>query len=257
MKNKIILVLLTILIAGCTSVGITGRKQLMLVSKSEETQLGLQSFNEVVKSSKISTDTANTNLVKKVGQKIAAVSGVDFDWQFILIDDKQVNAFCLPGGKVAVYTGILPYTQTEEGLAVVMAHEIAHALARHGAERMSQQMLMNTGLSATSIALGQNQNKDLIMGALGIGGNLGVMLPYSRKHEFEADRIGLVLMAKAGYNPQAAVSFWTRMSQTSASKGSALEKFLSTHPSDKDRIAAINQRLPEAMQYYNASLYKQ
>ncbi|MDR1124179.1 MAG: M48 family metallopeptidase [Elusimicrobiota bacterium] len=238
---------LIFLSAGCSSVGITGRSRLMLVSQGEETALGLHAYQEILKTSKISTDAKNTQLVNKVGARIAAASGVNYDWRFTLIEDKQINAFCLPGGKVAVYTGILPYTQTEEGLAVVMAHEVAHALARHGAERMSQEMLLGTGLNITGAALDQNANKNLIMSALGAGGQIGVLLPYSRKHELEADRIGLILMAKAGYNPQYAVEFWQRMAKTG---NGAAAGFLSTHPSDSNRISEIQKYLPEAMQYY-------
>lgn len=249
MKNKYLLVLCIILFAtACASVGITGRRQLMLVDPGQESALGLQAWQEVMSQSKISTDAENTRLVNEVGARIAAISGADYDWKFALIEDKSINAFCLPGGKVAIYTGILPYTQTADGLAVVISHEVAHALARHAAERMSQEMLMNTGLSITAGALGQNANKDLIMGLLGTGGQIGILLPYSRKHEFEADRIGLVLMAKAGYNPAAAVEFWQRMSQ---SGGGASLTFLSTHPSDAQRIAEMQKNLPEAMKYYN------
>lgn len=250
-KIYFILMCALLIIAGCASVGMTGRRQLMLVSEGEEAALGLQAYQDVLSKSKVSADAKNTQLVNKVGAAIAAASGANYDWKFVLIDDKQVNAFCLPGGKVAVYTGILPYTQTEEGLAVVIAHEVAHALARHGAERMSQQMMMDTGLSLTGAALGQNANKDLIMSALGLGSQVGVMLPYSRKHEYEADYIGLLLMAEAGYNPQAAVDFWQRMS--SAGGGAAQPEFLSTHPADASRIAEIKKHLPEAMQYYNGA----
>jgi predicted Zn-dependent protease len=250
MKFKYLYVFVFIFfVSGCTSVGMTGRKQLMLVDSAQETQLGLQAFSEVLKDAKMSADVKNTQLVQKVGRRIAAVSGVDFDWQFVLIEDKAANAFCLPGGKVAVYTGILPYTQTEEGLAVVMAHEIAHAIARHSAERMSQEILMQGGMSIASASLDQNDNKDLILNALGLGANVGVLLPYGRKHESEADHIGLILMAKAGYNPQAAVDFWGRMAAASQSSGS-LQNFLSTHPSDEKRVADIKKLLPQAMTYY-------
>jgi len=245
-KNKLNVLLFVILLAGCTSVAVTGRKQFMLIDKGQEASLGLQAYNEVLKTAKISNDAEKTQLVNKVGQRIAAVTGENFDWKFVLIDSNQVNAFCLPGGKVAVYTGILPYTQTEEGLAVVIAHEIAHALARHGAERMSQNQLLSTGLNITSLSLGQNANKDLIMAALGAGSSIGVTLPYSRKHEYEADKIGMIIMAMAGYNPQATPSFWQRMAQ----RGTSAPEFLSTHPSDSKRIQQIQANMAEALRYY-------
>ena len=168
------LLLAACLLWGCASVGLTGRKQLMLISEEQESTLGLQSYDEVLKTAKISKDAANTALVNKVGRRIAAASGQNYDWQFVLIEDKQVNAFCMPGGKVAVYTGILPYTKDENGLAVVMAHEVAHALARHGAERMSQTLILQGGLAAASLALEENKNKALILGAFGAAGAPGV-----------------------------------------------------------------------------------
>lgn len=253
MKYKYFSLLLALcLFCACASVGLTGRKQLMLISEEQESALGLQSYDEVLKTAKISKDAANTALINKVGRRIAAASGQNYDWQFTLIEDKQVNAFCMPGGKVAVYTGILPYTKDENGLAVVMAHEVAHALARHGAERMSQTLILQGGLTAAALALEENKNKALILGAFGAAGTVGVMLPYSRKHEYEADRMGLILMAKAGYDPRGAVGFWQRMSTANGKvkEGSPISGFLSTHPSDDNRIKAIQEHLPEALSYY-------
>lgn len=253
MNNKYLSLLLCVcLFAGCASVGLTGRKQLMLVSEQEEVSLGLQSYGEVLKTSKISSDAKNTALVNKVGKRLAAASGQNYDWQFVLIEEKQVNAFCLPGGKVAVYTGILPYTKDESGLAVVLSHEIAHAIARHGAERMSQEMVLNGGLNIASIALDGNGNKDILLNAFGVASNVGVMLPYSRKHEYEADQMGLIIMAKAGYDPRKAIEFWQRMSTAGGTvkQNTPISAFLSTHPSDEKRILAIQKHLPEALKYY-------
>ncbi len=245
LREKLLIIFISVLI-GCATVGETGRRQLMMVSESEEIQLGAQSFAEVKAQSKIIKGTAAALQVERVGKRIAAVSGKSYAWEFILIDDKQVNAFCLPGGKVAVYTGLLPVTQDDTGLAVVMGHEIAHALARHGAERMSQDSLLSIGGSI----LGAAVNNANILNAYGIATTAGFALPYSRKHETEADDIGLNLMAKAGYNPSKAVDFWQRMSAAGSSSTPAI---LSTHPSDTQRISNIQKNLPQAMNYYYAA----
>ncbi|ACC97950.1 Putative peptidase [Elusimicrobium minutum Pei191] len=244
-KTLYILITLTFL-AACATVAGTGRKQFITMSYEEEQALGLQSFNEVLSSSQVITGTAEANLVNKVGRDLATHAGVDYNWKFVLIKDNQINAFCLPGGKVAVYSGILPIAKDADGLAVVMGHEIAHALARHGAERMSQSSLLNMG----GQILGATTTNANVLSAYGLASNLGVMLPYSRKHESEADYLGLMLMAKAGYDPRKAVDFWQRMS---AAGSSGTPQFLSTHPSDAKRIADIQKHLSEAMQYYTLS----
>ncbi|HEY8370086.1 MAG TPA: M48 family metallopeptidase [Thermodesulfobacteriota bacterium] len=236
------------LAAGCATVPETGRSQLILLSESQEIALGLQAYQEILKGQKVSTDPAANAQVKRVGERIARASGKDYDWQFTVIDDpKQVNAFCLPGGKVAVYTGILPITKDDAGLAVVMGHEIAHATARHGAERMSQGQLAQIIALGGGVALGGGdpERTKAIVGALGAGASIGVILPFSRKQESEADRIGLRYMARAGYDPEAAIGFWERMAEASRS-GSKPPEFLSTHPSDERRIAQIKAWLPEA-----------
>ena len=175
---------------------------------------------------------------------------MQFEWEFILIEDEKTpNAWCMPGGKVAFYTGILPYTKDDTGVAVVMGHEVAHALAQHGNERMSQGLLVNLGGATLAKALETKpeMTRNLWLGAFGLGTQVGVLLPYSRKHESEADRIGLILMAKAGYDPNQAVAFWERMSQ---SGGQAPPEFLSTHPANATRIADLKKHLPEAMTHY-------
>ncbi len=240
-----------ILLAGCTTVPITGRSQLILSSESEEIAAGATSYGQYLAESKISTDKTNTALVKKVGQKIAAVSGCNYDWEFNLLENSEANAWCLSGGKVAVYTGILPYTQTEAGLATVMSHEIAHAIARHGAERAAQSNLLQYGLAIGNATLADNPNKELIMLGVNVAGNVGVILPYSRKHESEADYMGLILMAKAGYDPNEAIKFWQRMSAASSGSQGGLSDFLSTHPSDEKRIKDLKSHLQEALSYYN------
>jgi predicted Zn-dependent protease len=197
--------------------------------------------------SKISSDPEANAMLQRVGKRIAAVSErPDYKWQFVLIDEaKTVNAFCLPGGRVAFYTGILPITKDENGMAVVMAHEVAHALARHGAERMSEQMLVS-GVAQIAMQSGKVSEQTLQLANMAYG--VGVGLPHGRKQESEADHMGLILMAKAGYDPRTAVGFWERMK--GAAGGQKPPEFLSTHPSDDTRIKQIQEKLPEALQYY-------
>ena len=192
---------------ACSSVPITGRSRLLLSSESEEVAAGAASYKTFLSEAKISKDAANGALVKKVGEKIAKTSGLSYDWEFTLVENDEANAFCLPGGKVAVYTGILKYTKTEAGLATVMSHEIAHAVARHGAERASQAQILQLGLSVGDTALSDNPNKDLILQGINVAGNVVVILPYSRKHESEANYMELILVSKAGYNPNEAIAF--------------------------------------------------
>ena len=251
--KKICLLLLVFVLSSCATVSMTGRQQLLLSSEAEEAASGAASYQQYLSESKVSTDKKNTELVKKVGKKIAAVSGCDYEWEFNLLENEEANAWCLPGGKVAVYTGILPYTQTEAGLATVMAHEIAHAIARHGAERAAQAQLMQYGLAAGNVALQNNENRDLILMGVNVAGNVGIILPYSRKHESEADYMGLLLMAKAGYDPNEAIKFWQRMAAATGGSQGGLSDFLSTHPSDEKRIKDLQEHLPEALQYYKKS----
>lgn len=248
--------LLPLSLAACATVGMTGRKQLLLLPEGEEQKLGLASYEEVLKKEKISTDPAQNELVQRVGQRIAAATGrSDLAWEFKVIDNSQtINAFCLPGGKVAVYTGILPVTQNEAGLAAVMGHEVAHAIARHGGERVSQQMVAKLGLSAVSAGMSSRDPKtvETVTGLLGAGTQVGVLLPFSRKQESEADHMGLVYMAKAGYDPREAVAFWERMSSASGGGGKPPE-ILSTHPADQTRIANLREKMPEALKHYKGA----
>lgn len=254
--------IILLIVLGCATVPLTERKTLRLVSDSELATLSIQQYSEVLKKSKLSNDPGKVHLVKRVGERIARASeafmkdsGMEADiknykWEFNLIEDDQVaNAWCMPGGKVAVYTGILPITHDESGLAVVLGHEIAHAIANHGNERMSEALLVQLGGASLSLALSKEPalTNQLFMAAYGLGANVGILLPYSRVHESEADRIGLVLMAKAGYDPRVAVPFWQRMNE----KGEARPpEFLSTHPAPETRIKQIQALIPEAMKYY-------
>jgi predicted Zn-dependent protease len=253
---------LALLAASCSQVEITGRKQLNLVPDSLMNSMSFQSYSEFLSQNKLSPSARQTRMVRGVGSRIqkaveqyCAEKGLHdrlkgYKWEFNLIEDPNVNAWCMPGGKVVVYTGLMPVAQNEEGLAVVMGHEIAHAFARHGAERMTQGLIVEMGGIALSKALANKpeQTKNLFMRSYGIGTQYGVLLPYSRKHESEADHLGLIFMAMAGYNPEEAVSFWQRMSD--AKTGPAPPELLSTHPADATRIKNIKELLPEAMKYY-------
>jgi predicted Zn-dependent protease len=230
----------------------TGRHQLILISNEQELSLGEEAYKKTLKSSKLSADAASTATVRRVGERIAkAANRPDYKWEFNLVEDKTPNAFCLPGGKVVVYTGILPFTKDETGLAVVMGHEVAHALARHGAERMSTGELAGiAGQTAAIIFGGGNpETEKQVEQAFGIGSSVGLLLPFSRHQESEADEIGLLLMAKAGYDPRQAIDFWKRMEQ---GQNGAPPEFLSTHPSDKTRINRIEGWMPEALKAYQA-----
>lgn len=242
-----------LLAAACQTVPLTGRSQLQLVSEQEELAMGLNSFQEVLHKEKLSQDARQNERVSRVGARIAAATGrTDYQWEFRLIeDDQQVNAFCLPGGKVAVYTGILPIARDDAGLAVIIGHEVAHAIARHGAERVSQQMVAEGATAAAVTLLGGSDpdRANLYAGLLGAGASVGVLLPYSRLQESEADRLGMIYMAKAGYDPHAARDLWLRMAESGAGKSKPPE-ILSTHPSDATRIRQIEARIPEALQYY-------
>ena len=250
-------------LAACESAPITGRSQLMLVSESEERQMGLQAYQQVLSKEPLSYDAETNALVEKVGRRIAAAAerppgelwrAPRFRWEFKTVDNKEPNAFCLPGGKVVVYTGILPITKTEAGLAVVVSHEVAHALAHHGAERMSDQIAAQAGATAAAVALAATASGrsraylPSMMAALGAGATVGFILPMSRAQESEADHIGLVLMALAGYDPREAIVVWERM--RAASTGRRQPEWLSTHPADTTRLNDIRRWLPEAMKYY-------
>jgi len=252
-----------IFVAGCTSNPYTHRSQFIMVPQSYENQMGEQAYDQLFKDPKvvISKDPKEIEPVERVAKRIIeaakhskyAQRAKQFDWEVTVIkDDKTKNAFALPGGKIAVYTGIFPMAKNEAGLAAILGHEVTHALARHGAERMSQGMVTQFGLTAASVALQTQgvspQVNQLAMQALGLGAQVGVLLPFSRKHESEADYVGLLMAAQAGYDPREAVRIWQRMMQ--ASKGQPPE-FLSTHPAHQTRIADLEKWMPQAMAIYN------
>ncbi|MFC1603992.1 M48 family metallopeptidase [Planctomycetota bacterium] len=261
-STLIVLCGLLSLLSGCTEIEITGRKQFNIVPDSTMNSMSFQSYGEFLSNHKLSTNAEQTQMVKRIGGRIQnAVEQyctnnnikdrlAGYKWEFNLVEDPNVNAWCMPGGKVVVYTGILPVAQGETGLAVVMGHEIAHAFAKHGAERMSQGLLVELGGMALSTALKDRpeQTKNLFMQSYGIGTQVGVLLPYSRTHESEADHLGLVFMAMAGYNPEEAIGFWQRMAAQKT--GAQPPEFLSTHPADNTRIQNLKNLLPDAMQYY-------
>jgi len=250
-KKIILSVILALLFIGCTKAPITGRSQLIMVDQAQEIQLGLQSEKEILSKQRVSKDPQKNAMVRRVGRRIANVTGQkNYKWEFFVIDNnKEANAFCLPGGKVFVYTGLFKYIANDAELAAVMGHEIGHALARHGAERMSRGILAQTGgevLQTVMVGRGNPQNTAMVMEAFGIGTQLGVTLPHSRTQEYEADHIGLVLMAKAGYNPNAALSFWNKFARS----GQTPPEYLSTHPAPANRIATIRKLIPKVMPLY-------
>jgi len=256
-----------LLFKGCQE-GPFGRKQLTLMSPEQEYTLGAQAFQEVLRKSHVVSGGPIPRAVRHVGEQLAEAAedpelrklfrvrgDARFGWDFKVVESDQVNAFCLPGGKVVVYTGILPVCQTEGGLAAVMGHEIGHALARHGAERMAQQQLVQIGEVAVAVSLSDMdfRKRAQILAVLGAGAQVGILLPYSRDHESEADHIGLLLMARAGYDPIEAVEFWQRMEKQGGRGG---PEFMSTHPSHPRRIQQLRGWLPEARQIYARSTHQ-
>lgn len=254
---------LALVLAGCGTtnvVPLTGRKQSLLVSDQQVLSLSTQQYSEYMSTAKTSTDPAKTAMVKRVGERISnavvnylrstgqASDVVNYKWEINLVQDNSANAFCMPGGKIVVYDGILPLTQTEDALAIVMGHEVAHAVAKHSAEKLSKQMKAQYGAQALSILLSKQSSalQQIGQAAFGFGAN-SVLRGYSRSNESEADYMGLIFAAMAGYNPEAAVTFWQRMAQSSTSSTPA---FFSDHPSDATRIANIQKWLPEALKYY-------
>ncbi|HTH57034.1 MAG TPA: M48 family metallopeptidase [Cyclobacteriaceae bacterium] len=260
---KPISILLVIFVfSSCATVPVTGRKQLDLVSSSEINTMSATQYQDVLKKGPLSNNIQQTDMIRSVGKRIqgavekymASKGWSDqlqgFNWEFNLIqDDKTVNAWCMPGGKVAFYTAILPICKDENGVAVVMGHEVAHAIANHGRERMSQGLIEQLGLGTLSAAMGQNPTatQNIFLQAVGAGSNLG-MLKFSRQHESEADHIGLIFMSMAGYEPNLAIDFWKRMVTMNA--GQKPPEYLSDHPSDENRIKDLEGWLPEAMGYY-------
>jgi predicted Zn-dependent protease len=260
--GPISILLVILLVHSCATVPVTGRRQLDLVSSSEINTMSATQYQDVIKKGPLSNNIQQTEMIRSVGKRIqgavekymASKGWSDqlqgFNWEFNLIqDDKTVNAWCMPGGKVAFYTAILPICKDENGVAVVMGHEVAHAIANHGRERMSQGLIEQMGLGTLSAAIGQNPTatQQIFMQAVGMGTNVG-MLKFSRQHESEADHIGLIFMAMAGYDPNLAPAFWKRM--VDMNKGEKPPEFLSTHPSDETRIKDLESWIPEAMGYY-------
>lgn len=236
-------------LAACATVPHTGRSQFILVSAAQEARLGADAAKEVTSKEKMSTDKELIGRVQRIGARIAAASEVEQAWEFQVVDnDKTVNAFALPGGKVFVYTGLMRLAGSDDELAAVIGHEVAHVTLRHGAERMSQAMALGLGQQlAATLYGGTSAGAQAAMVAFGIGANVGVLLPYSRIHEYEADRVGLIYMAKAGYEPGAALDFWAKMvAKSEESGGKRPPEFLSTHPVTEKRMEAIRELLPEA-----------
>src|SRR3990170_1961591 len=243
-----------LILSACATAPYTQRSQLILISASEENRLGVQAFQQVLAKEKVTRDPVLQGVVDRIGWRVAtAANRPDFQWQFVVIDnEKTANAFALPGGKVAVYTGIFPVAKTEGGLAAVMAHEVAHVLARHGGGRLSQGLLAQMGAVAGQGGMAGSDPGVVqgVMTAYGLGANVGVLLPYGRLQESEADRIGLVLMAQAGYDPREAVQLWQRMGEQDRQ---APPEFLSTHPSPPTRIQDLQGLMPNALTYYRPS----
>lgn len=248
---------------GCSTVPLTGRRQLSLVPSSQLLSLAADNYSSVLNESKVVRNTSEAAMIQNVGNNIKkAVEQYmaqnnltqlldGFKWEFTLIDDPTVNAWCMPGGKVAFYTGIMPICKNEAGVAVVMGHEVAHAIANHGGERMSQGLVQQLGGVALSVALQEQpqMTQQLAMAAFGVGSSVGYILPHSRLHESEADEMGLIFMAMAGYDPREAPNFWRRMQAQSG--GGGTPEFLSTHPAPETRIQDLEKLMPKAMKYYN------
>ena len=263
MKKLIPLTFFVLLfLVSCSVVPMTGRKQFVAIPASQMIALSAESYSQVLAEGKLSANTSYVNMLTRVGQRLtaavesymkqnkmeAAIEG--YDWQYNVLVSEELNAWCMPGGQIAFYEGIMPVCEDETGVAVVIGHEIAHAVAQHGNERMSQQLAIQMGGIALSEALKtqKQQTIDLAMVAFGVGAQVGVVLPYSRTHETEADELGLYFMAMAGYNPQAAPDFWKRMEAKSSARP---PEFLSTHPEPSNRIANLEAHMPKAMEYYN------
>ncbi|MCB1145593.1 MAG: M48 family metallopeptidase [Leptospiraceae bacterium] len=230
----------------------TGQKAMILLPESEEIAMGDAAFTEILGQEKMSTRSNWVSMIKRCGNRVSSVSHrPDYQWRFELINSPTVNAFCVPGGKVAYYEGIMPYCQDEAGVAIIMGHEVAHATSRHGAQRISQSMALELGMGIVGGALfSDSKHHDTIMAGLGLGAAVGVMLPYSREHEYEADALGLEYMARAGYDPEAGIEFWERFSELDKGAGT---DFLSTHPLSGKRVDKMKDALPTMRKLYNAA----
>jgi len=255
-RRAFIPLLLVVALIACYQAPVTGRNQFILLSESQEVEMGITAYNQILNEEKVSNDPQYNAAVKRVGRRIARVShDPDYKWEFTVLEgDDTINAFALPGGKVGVYTGILKVAETDAGLATVMAHEIGHATARHGGERVSAGILAQLGAIGISAALGKDnpQTRNAILQAYGLGVTVGGILPFSRSQEAEADHIGLIYMAKAGYDPREAVKFWQRMDKAAEGKATPPD-FLSTHPGHNTRISNLQKWMPEALEVYRNS----
>ena len=237
------------MLIACVTVEETQRRRLAPLPDSYMNQVGLAAYADLKNKESVDRSTKDNNAMLAVAKRIASATNKKFDWEFTLFASNEVNAFCLPGGKVGVYTGILPVAKTNAGLAAVLGHEIGHAIARHSGERMSQQLLIEGAMLSVNALMGDSGRKPLVMAALGLGTKFGVVLPFSRAQESEADSMGIVYMARAGYDPNEAIALWQRMAQL----GGSPPEFLSTHPDPARRAAALSAELPKAMAEYSSS----
>ena len=256
MRKKFLFIILTILItSACATTPVSNRSALILIPQSQEISLGKQSYEQILKKEKESEDANLTQIVSRVGQRIVAVSDMPkLDWEFKLIESDTKNAFALPGGKVAIYTGLLSVAKNEAGLATIMSHEIAHVIARHGAQRMTQQMLLQGAMLGAGLSMKNNTQRNIILSALGVGVLYGFTLPFSRSHESEADQIGLLYMARAGYDPNEALQFWQRFSKVK--DGKAPPEWASTHPADTTRMQGLRKYFSRAKYDYQNVIVK-
>lgn len=264
MKRLIVAAAFLSLLTGCARNSITGRNQLSLYNEADIQSMAAEQYRQFLTENKVVSTSGNKDaeMVRRVGQRLTASINTyyaqkglsqeleGYKWEYNLVDSKEVNAWCMPGGKIVVYTGLLPITQNEAALAAVMGHEIAHALAKHGNERMSQASIQQLGGQALQVAIANKTPaaQNIFMGAYGIGSQVGALLPFSRKQELEADRYGLIFAAMSGYNPQEAIALWERMEK--AGGGQKPPEILSTHPSEGTRIEKLKELMPEALKYY-------
>ena len=256
MQKKFLFIIFTILItSACATTPVSNRSALILIPQSQEISLGKQSYEQILKKEKESEDANLTQIVSRVGLRIVAVSDMPkLDWEFKLIESDTKNAFALPGGKVAIYTGLLSVAKNEAGLATIMSHEIAHVIARHGAQRMTQQMLLQGAMLGAGLSMKNNTQRNIILSALGVGVLYGFTLPFSRSHESEADQIGLLYMARAGYDPNEALQFWQRFSKVK--DGKAPPEWASTHPADTTRMQGLRKYFSRAKYDYQNVIVK-
>lgn len=248
-KHFSFIIIFVLIISACATTPVSNRSALILIPESQEVSLGKQSYNQILEKEKESEDEQLNQIVQRVGQRIIAVSDMPkLEWEIKLIESDQKNAFALPGGKIAIYTGILSVAKNEAGLATVMSHEIAHVIARHGAQRMTQQILLQGAMLGAGLSMKNNTQRNIILSALGVGVLYGLTLPFSRSHESEADQIGLIYMAKAGYDPSEAINFWQRFSTVKGDKGPP--EWASTHPADATRMQGLRGYLSRAKYNY-------